>query len=288
MKKYNQIIVYLSATYQFFLFAFFKKIRYTVFKAFFMKQSALVLSGGGALGIAHLWAVFALKSEWYAFDWYAWVSAGAIVAASLAVGFSPLQIKDIYHNTSLLSLADMGWHTGGILTGNKIHSLFQELFWHKTFQDLNVPLYIGATNYENGERIMINKWLISDAVRASVAVPWLIAPLYHPEYGAYLTDGWNTHNFPLDTASENYTGDVIVWVDVMTDLIDIVDHDGALLDLSLSQHIQRTVQIFLKNQPLPDDQRIKIYRPALKQFNSFDVFHFENIWQVGYESVCPE
>lgn len=265
-------------------FAFSPKIRYTLL----MKQSALVLSGGGALGIAHLWAVFALKSEGYEFDWYAGVSAGAIITASLAVGYTPLEIKNIYFQTHLLGLAfDLGWHKWGIIAGKKIKEMLKKLFWNKKIEELSTPLFIGVTNYETWERIMIDRGLISDAVLASVSVPGFIAPYFHPEYSVYCVDGGMTHNFPLDTASKEYTGTTILWIDVMTDLSNIITPDKNLIDLSFAYNLQRTFQIFLKNQPLPNDKRITIFRPKLGHFSSFDVFHFDEIWQAGYESVCP-
>ena len=67
-----------------------------------MKSAALVLSGGGALGAAHLGVLQSLTRQ-YKFDFLVGVSAGAIVTSFFALGFTPNQVWDILRQTSIFS-----------------------------------------------------------------------------------------------------------------------------------------------------------------------------------------
>lgn len=76
-------------------------------------NSALVLSGGGALGLAHIGALRQLEKA-YNFDWLAGVSAGSIVAAGIACGLNARQIERAINQTNLMELAfDFSWKNTG-------------------------------------------------------------------------------------------------------------------------------------------------------------------------------
>lgn len=255
-----------------------------------MTTSALVLSGGWALGIAHLGVVSSLVHHGYEFDWYVWVSAWAIIAAGLAVWYTPEELKKIIFETKLLSLAfDFSWQRWWFLSGKKVRSELETIFWQKTFEDTRAPLTIWATNYETGEQIRINQWLIVDAVEASISIPLLFTPFYHPEYRCYCVDGGLSHNFPVDFATKYYIGSTILWVDVNSSLDSLTDAEWEIQQLTLANNLQRVFRIFFRHQPLPDDPRVTIIRPELSEFTSFDIFHLEKMWQRGYESfTSPE
>lgn len=255
-----------------------------------MKKSALVLSGWGALWVAHLGVLTALEHTWYMFDWYAGVSAWAIIASGMALGYSPEKLKDIIFETKLLNLAfDFSWKKWWLLSWSKVRNVLEEIFWSRTFQDTHYPLFISTTNYETGERLTITQWKIIDAIEASLSIPLIFTPFYHPVYQCYCVDGWLSHNFPVDLATQNYKGDHIVWIDVNTSLSDLIVEEGQIQELSVSENIQRVFKIFFRNQLLPKDPRVTIVRPNLSEYASFDIFHLQEIWRVGYESIIsPE
>jgi NTE family protein len=255
-----------------------------------MNTSALVLSWGWALWIAHLGAISALDEQWYIFDWYAGVSAWAIIAAWLAIGYRPDELKEIILRTKLLSLAfDLSWQKGWLLTGRKVRSILETIFGQKTFQDVHFPLVISATNYETGNRLEITHGLIIDAVEASLSIPLLFTPFYHPEYSCYCVDGGLSHNFPVDLATQYYTGNKIVGIDVCTSLPTLSRTENSIQKLSLPETMQRVLKIFFRNQQLPDDKRVTLIRPNLAEFTSFDIFRLEEMWKVGYCAfISPE
>ena len=163
--------------------------------------------------------------------------------------------------------------------------MLETVFGDKTFDDTNFPLTISATNYETGERLAMNRGIIVDAVEASISVPLLFTPFYHPEYRCYCVDGGPSHNFPVDLAVQNYIGDKIIGIDVNSALSPLLDENGQLQTLSVADNLERTFRVFFRNQPIPDDPRITLIRPNLSKFHAIDIFHLEDIWQVGYDTI---
>ena len=255
------------------------------------KLAALVLSGGGALGAAHIGAARELALRGYHFDYYAGVSAGAIIAAALAYGYSADECLEKMRSTKLFNLLfDIKGFGFGLLSGDKTYGLFEDLFGAKRIEELPIPLVIGATDFSNGERVLIREGRIADAVRASVSVPLLFKPYRHPELKRWLVDGGLSQNLPLDCACQEYKGPRIVAIDVATSLDESVDFSGsskAGKERSLKALTVRTLRIMLKNQQnhLPADPRVVRIMPDLADASAIDVNRLEEIVEVGRKAV---
>lgn len=251
------------------------------------KPCALVLSGGGALGAAHIGLWESLVAKNYFFDFLVGTSAGAIIAALIAIGKTPQETENLLHETSIFKyLFDFSSVGIGLVQGKKMGKLFNEIFKKIEFKDLKIPLFIGATNFKNGNRLMINKGRISDAICASVAVPVLFEPFFHPLYKTWLVDGGLSQNFPLDTAIELYSGTKIFGSDVAGSFpSDISFKNNSLLAKPklLKDMIQRSFRIIFKNQQnnFLSDPRVTIYRPDLSQYSSFDITKISEIMAAG-------
>ena len=68
----------------------------------------------------------------------------------------------------------------GLIQGDKIIKLFGKYLGNQKIEDLEVPLAVGATDLSNGQRVIIVKGNLVDAIRASISVPVLFAPYFHP------------------------------------------------------------------------------------------------------------
>ena len=240
------------------------------------KQSALVCSGGGALGVVLLGIMHALEQKGYTFDFYAGVSAGAIITSLHAAGYHSNEIWDIIQRTNIFSLAfDFSRSNFGFLKGDKIHSILDEALEGKHFEDLDSPLWIGTTNFSNGDRVMLNKGKIADAVRASLSVPVLFQPFFHPERELWLVDGGLSQNFPLDTAIKKYQGSCIIGLDAAGGIHSEVNFaESKKFGKNIVQTLGRSFKIMFYNQQqcFPDDERVHIFAPDLSPFNTTDVF----------------
>ncbi len=235
------------------------------------KNTALVLSGGGALGMAHLGILKNLEQD-YNFDFITGVSAGAIIGAGIAVGKTAQEIKNIILETSLFNLSfDLSSKNFGIIEGEKIHKLLEKIYENKSFEDLETQLYIGATDFSTGKFILINKGKIADAVRASLSVPVVFEPFFHPEIKKFLVDGGLSKNFPIEVAIEKYTGKKIIGVNVtaLKPLPKDFGEEKFFKNKDLVQYTQRSFQIFFKNQLSEiKDPRVEIIEPDLTEFSS--------------------
>ena len=67
------------------------------------RKTALVLSGGGALGVAHIGVIKILEKQGYEFDFYSGVSAGSIIISLLAIGYNSAEIWEIVERTNFFS-----------------------------------------------------------------------------------------------------------------------------------------------------------------------------------------
>lgn len=256
------------------------------------QKAALVLSGGGALGLAHVGVLKQIEKN-YEFDYLAGVSAGSLVAAGIACGLNAQQIEREIERTNLFSLAfDVSWKNTGLISGDAILDSLDEIYGGRTFADLNVPLHIGATDFSTGERVTLTEGRIADAVRASLAIPVIFEPYWHESSGRYLVDGGLSQNFPLDLAIEQYQGHKIIGVNVanlkpLPEDFNTQKFWGRNEDLF--KNVQRTFRIFFQNQQIhfPSDERVQLIEPDLTEFSSATLSRrkFREIMEVGAQSV---
>lgn len=248
------------------------------------------MSGGGVLGVAHLGFLQSIENH-YEFDSYAGVSAGAIVAACLATGKTSDEIWHIILEKNLFGLLfDFSPRNFGFFSGEKVYKILEEIFEEKTFEDLKYPLYIGATDFSTGQRITLTSGRIVEAVRASLSVPVLFEPFWHQEEKKWLVDGGLSQNFPVDTAIEQYKGDLILAIDVGSDIDtqeDFSKKKWTQKGKNLTESLIRTIRIFYKNQQtFLSDSRVKVIRPELSHYSAADVLKIKQIYSQG--QLCGE
>ena len=257
------------------------------------QKRALVCSGGGALGVAHLGVLSELERDEREYDFFAGVSAGAIVCAMKAIGMTTEEIYDFAMNENLFEISlDFTKSTGALFEGEKLLKLLNKKIGNKCIEDLDVTLMIGATDFETGERVILTKGRIVDAVRASCGVPGVFRPFFHKGEKKWLVDGGLTHNFPLDLAINNFKGEIITGIDVNGALKSKVDFDKESLlgsKKDLPETLARMIRIMFKVQQIgiPDDPRVELFVPDLTEFSSMDVrkASLKKIYECGRKSA---
>jgi len=176
----------------------------------------VALSGGGARGITHIGVLKALAAHNIKIDYLAGTSMGGVIAAALAAGNSPEDIEKValsFKNTrELLKLVDPGIPGAGIFQGEQLLKFFTKYFGDLRFDQLEIPLGLVAVDIKKGEEIHILEGSINRALRATVSVPGLIAPVDDGEQR--LVDGGLLNNLPVDLAYE-MGADLVIAVDVM-------------------------------------------------------------------------
>lgn len=256
-----------------------------------MQKAALSLSGGGGLGLAHIGALRILEQH-HSFEYYSGVSAGAIVSAAHAIGYTASEISEIIHTQNFFHLAfDFSGSNFGILRGKKVENLLTEVFQNTTFEELKKrgkTLVIFATDFSTGERVEISSGKISDAVRASLSVPVLFEPVQRD--GKWLVDGGLSGNFPISETMQNYSGEKIIGIDVATSLNTTVDFSEKTFfgkAAGIQNTLERTFRILFKNQQHfnANDPRLEIFTPHLSEFKTIDLTKLRAIESAGQQCI---
>ncbi len=256
----------------------------------------LVLSGGGAKGLAHIGALKVIEEAGVRIDYIGGSSMGAIVGALYASGYSAHQLDSIFRSVDFdkliqdelprsaktfyekedaeryaLTLPFDNFKVSfpkGISSGQNVYNLLEQLTAHVShvhdFEALPIPFLCTATDVELGEPVVLDHGYLAQAISASGAFPSLFKPVEIAEH--LLIDGGVTNNYPVDEVLEKGM-DIIIGVDVQDALADrkaLTSAPGILLQINN----YRTVQAMEKKR-----QRTDLYiQPDIKDFSviSFD------------------
>ncbi len=151
------------------------------------KKLGLALGAGAARGFAHLGVLQALEEKEIEVGFIAGCSIGALIGALYCSGIPIVEIIDLAVDLEPWDWIDISVPKKGLIQGHKLEQLIKKLTNNKTFDELEKPLKIVATNLCTGERVIFDQGYVYKAVRASVAVPGIIAPLELD--GCILADG---------------------------------------------------------------------------------------------------
>jgi len=175
----------------------------------------LVLSGGGARGLAHIGVLKVLEEANFRVDYLSGTSMGGVIAAAYASGLTPQEIENIAlehaDSRKMFSLADPTLPRKGLLKGERIQAFFEEYIGDRTFDQLNIPVTLVAVDLNTGKEVHMNEGKVVDAVRATVSIPGVFSPVERD--GQLLVDGGLLNNLPVDVNKE-MGAESIVAVDV--------------------------------------------------------------------------
>ncbi|SDF57222.1 patatin-like phospholipase family protein [Sporolituus thermophilus] len=210
----------------------------------------LALSGGGLRGIAHIGVLNVLLQNQIPIHMIAGTSAGAIIAAMYACGYSPRDMATIAETIKIRDLVDLKFTIAdlikhgvkcflgpkyrfwsvlpkGLVKGDKIEKFFVKYWQQKTVRDTKIPIAITAVDINSADTVFfttplpgqrkilnaryIHNALLSEAVRASISIPGVFCPKkYH---GMTLVDGGVKNNLPTDIL-HHMGADVIIAVNL--------------------------------------------------------------------------
>jgi len=254
----------------------------------------LVLSGGGAKGLAHIGTLKVIEEAGVQIDYIGGTSMGAIVGALYASGYSAHQLDSIFKSTDFTDLIQDNVPRGAktfyekedseryalslpfenfkvsfpqaISGGQNIYNLLVQLLFHvKDVQDfgkLPIPFLCVATNVETGEEILLDKGYLPEAIVASGTFPSLFEPAEIE--GQILIDGGVVNNYPIDHVKA-MGADIIIGVDVQHDLATRESLSSAT-EILLQINNYRTV-----NDMKSKSKKTDIYiRPDIDEFSVID------------------
>lgn len=207
----------------------------------------LVLSGGGAKGLAQIGALKVIDSLGVHIDYIGGTSMGAVIGALYAAGYSGKQLDSIFRKTDFNTLLqdelprnvktfyekeqskkyiltlpfdnfDISFPSG-LSQGQNVYNLISRLTAHlqgiNDFSNLPIPFFCIATNIETGEEVVLDEGSLPLAVSASSAIPSLFSPVEMD--GELLVDGGVVNNYPVRQL-KNKGADIIIGVNVQDTL----------------------------------------------------------------------
>jgi NTE family protein len=277
------------------------------------QKIGLVLSGGGAKGIAHVGVLKALEENGIPVDCITGTSMGGIIGGCYAAGMSPDEIEEMILSEKFLQWVNGGSEKGynyfyhqsesnpGFITLNLAVDSTLNLQFHSSlasdvtlnfalaeymaqasaisnnnFDSLFVPLRVVASDIFTQNEVVLRKGNLSDALRATQTVPFFYTPIRID--GKYLFDGGVYNNFPVDVAQRDFEPDVIIGVNVSTKIFDEYpyDNDEKLISKSL------LYMLLDKSDPSSIPENGVFIQPDLKGFTSFDFKRAKSLIDSGY------
>ncbi len=178
-----------------------------------MKNVALVLSSGGARGLAHIGAIEELESQGYSIRSIAGSSMGALVGGMYAAGRLN-EFKDwmkTIDKRKILSLIDLSLSINHLVKGDRVIDALKEIVPDVNIEDLPMQYQAVATDWENGREIVFRSGSLYEAIRASISIPLFFNPVRRD--GMILVDGGILNPLPLKQGSQ-MDGELLVAVNV--------------------------------------------------------------------------
>lgn len=276
------------------------------------QKVALVLSGGGAKGLAHIGVIRALEENNIPIDYVCGTSMGAIVAGLYAAGYSPDQMEALFKSDQFKF-----WSTGkiqeeyryyfnrleetpdwlsfdlekkndklkllfptNIIPEEQMDFAFMEMFsstnalCNYDFNQLFVPFFCVATDVYNNKEVQLSSGDMGEAIRASMTFPFYFKPI--EINGALVFDGGLVNNFPSKNAFDTFHPDIIIGHKV-TNNASKPDEDDVMAQLE-SLIMQKT------NYEIPKDKGILI-ESSFSDVGLLDFDKIDTINATGYRNT---
>ncbi len=177
------------------------------------KEVALVLSTGGARGLAHIGAIDQLTEAGYHIHSVAGTSMGALIGGMYAAG--KLEKFKEWMTTidrrKVLSLLDFSLSLNHVVKGDRIINAMMEVVPDMNIEDLDIPYCAIATDAVTGTEVVFNKGSLYEAIRASISLPLFFDPV--KKGNRILIDGGLINPLPLNRVNRK-KGDILVGIDV--------------------------------------------------------------------------
>ncbi len=176
-----------------------------------LMKITLALSGGGVKGFAHIGVLRVLEGEGFRIQGIAGSSAGGLVGALYAAGYSPDQLETRLRQIDQGNLFSRMHGDGPSLLGfTGVQAILHKLLGERTFADLRLPLAVTATDLATGMPMVIRQGRLLDAVLATSAAPGVFPA--RSQDGRTLVDGGVMNPIPIAQARALSPNDPVVAV----------------------------------------------------------------------------
>ena len=277
----------------------------------YSQKVGVVLSGGGASGMAHIGVIMALEENGIPIDYITGTSAGALVGSLYAIGYTPAQIMEMASSEEYFAIAngeidktytfffkqrpqnagivkfsfDKNLELNSTIPLNFTDPSLIDYFMieqfsnvssyaNYNFDSLMIPFRCVASDIDENKEVIFKKGNLSQAVRASMTFPFYIPPLRIDD--KILVDGGLYNNFPADVMYNEFIPDVIIGSSVTAPRRKPKDYD-------LVSQVRSMIQA-KSNFEISCDNSI-IIQPNVDEIGTFDFDKTRSAILKGYEET---
>lgn len=247
---------------------------------------SLVLSGGGALGIAQLGVISDLEKKGLVPSEIIGTSMGSIIGACISIG---MKEKDIYslfiEFSNIFNWVKFSFFGNSIIKSEKIENILNNIFSNKEMHETKIPLKIIATNILDGSIKVFTSYdnvKIKDAILASMAIPGIFEE--KEINGIIYSDGFLCENLGIPQATHNN----ILAVDVLgknsfeREMPDNFFKTSNILEMfekSMRILIYNQTKVILKN----SNKNTYLIEPDTKKYKTFHFHKYEELRKLGLD-----
>jgi NTE family protein len=268
----------------------------------------LALSGGGVKGYAHIGALRVIEREGFQIKALAGTSAGGLIGALYAAGYSPDEMEESLRDIDQGSLFSRMHGDGPALFGfGGVTAILDELLGEHRFDDARIPLAVTATDLTTGMPVVIKEGRLVDAVLATSAVPGVFPPR---EFGGHLlVDGGVLNPVPVAEARALYPSAPVVAVvlspplgwrsetkdDIATSIPQLMTNLPLVYRLAGKLRLAQAFNLFLQSMDLSGlillDKQLQlekpevIIRPKLGQIGLVDHVNIPGVIKAGEQAT---
>ncbi|MEQ8927529.1 MAG: patatin-like phospholipase family protein [Fulvivirga sp.] len=239
----------------------------------------LVLSGGGARGIAHLGVLKALEEVNVKIDVISGTSAGAIIGALYAQGLSTNDILKLLIELKPMRFIQPALNTKGLLKMEVIERFLINYLPEDNFANLSIPLYIAATNMKTGKTEYFSQGQLIPAICASSCIPVLFNPV---EFNGNLyIDGGILNNLPVEAIRKKTKAIIGVHSNPIDRNFDFKNFSSGMeraLMLAITSNVYQSAQ----------QCDFLIEPKGLEPFKVLDISKAEEIFSIGYKEAVRQ
>ena len=250
------------------------------------QEFGLVLSGGGALGLAHIGAIKALEEYGIEPKYVAGTSMGAIIGVMYAAGYSADEIMQIVKEQRLYKVGRLiTWQSAlrnkGVSTQKTLLQELSEFIPHNSFDSLERKFMVCVTNVETGNAVYRSDGGdLHEYVAASASIPALFEPIEIDS--VRYVDGGVVDNLPVRALRMQFGNP---WMKVIAvDVLPFIDNYNAIHSLDMAAS---PLRLFQQKNAKPNRAKADCLIDcwALTEYHEFDFKHYEEIYLYGYNAM---
>lgn len=244
----------------------------------------LVLSGGGAVGIAHLGVLDDLEKYHIMPKEIVGTSMGGIIGACIAIGLKEKEIYEHIKNfASVFNWIKFSFSGNAVVDNEKLDKIFSDIFNDRKMKDTHIPLKLIATNLHTGHKKVFDASddvYIKDAVLSTMAIPGIFEE--HIVEGETYGDGFLCENLGVCEASY----DTILAVDVMGEnSFEKAMPDNFFKTANVIEMFEKSMRLIIYNQTQShmrySDKKIYLLEPVTKEYKTYQFHKYKEIRALG-------